>query len=374
LHLVHRIYLVPGFFGFANFGDLQYFAHVRDRIHAAMERAGQEAEIHYVRTLPTASLRRRAARLADAIAETDDGTADLHLIGHSTGGIDARLLVSPGASLPTARELEPIAARVRTVVTIASPHHGAPLARMFTSVMGQSLLRALSMVTLHGIRLGSVPLPALVALAGALPGTGRLQGPVISILEQVYRQLLRDFDDERQREIEAFFGETHGDQALIPQLSPEGLDLLNASATARATTRYGCVITRSKPPSWRSMVSVGLSPTAQATYALFRALYRVAGPLPEMATPTLTSDQRAALVAAYRELPDRESNDAIVPTLSQLYGDVVHATWGDHLDVIGHFSDRSTDPPHVDWLHTHSGFDRARFDALWRDVGAYLLG
>ena len=44
----------------------------------------------------------------------------------------------------------------------------------------------------------------------------------------------------------------------------------------------------------------------------------------------------------------------------------------DHLDVLGHFRDASHDPPHVDWLVTGSGFDRARFEALWGDVTRFL--
>jgi hypothetical protein len=63
-----------------------------------------------------------------------------------------------------------------------------------------------------------------------------------------------------------------------------------------------------------------------------------------------------------------------VPTLSQVHGDLVHATCGDHLDVIGHFGDASTTPPHVDWLVTGSGFDRARFEATWTAVADYLTG
>jgi len=44
----------------------------------------------------------------------------------------------------------------------------------------------------------------------------------------------------------------------------------------------------------------------------------------------------------------------------------------DHLDVLGHFRDASHDPPHVDWFVTGSGFDRARFEALWSDVTRFL--
>jgi hypothetical protein len=61
-----------------------------------------------------------------------------------------------------------------------------------------------------------------------------------------------------------------------------------------------------------------------------------------------------------------------VPTRSQAWGRVLHAAIADHLDVLGHFHDASHDPPHVDWVVTGSGFNRARFEALWSDVTRFL--
>ena len=51
----HNVYLVPGFFGFANLGDLKYFAHVHDVLQANFASLGIEANVHHVRTWPTAS-------------------------------------------------------------------------------------------------------------------------------------------------------------------------------------------------------------------------------------------------------------------------------------------------------------------------------
>jgi len=84
-------------------------------------------------------------------------------------------------------------------------------------------------------------------------------------------------------------------------------------------------------------------------------------------TPTV---QR--LRAAYGTIPDPTDNDGVVPTLSQTHGELIHAVRGDHLDTIGHFGDTSANPPHVDWLVTGTGFDRARFDALWTAVVDYV--
>jgi hypothetical protein len=51
---------------------------------------------------------------------------------------------------------------------------------------------------------------------------------------------------------------------------------------------------------------------------------------------------------------------------------VLHATWADHHDVLGHFHDPTHVPPHFDWVASGSGFDRRRFAALWGDVAAFL--
>lgn len=368
---MQRIYLIPGFFGFANFGDLKYFAHVRDRLGATMSARGIEVEMHYVQTLPTASLRRRAARVVETIADTaGDGDA-IHLVGHSTGGIDARLVVSPGVNLPTSHPVDAIASRVRTIVAVASPHLGAPQAATFNSMFGQALLKSLSLLTVHTIRLGSAPLPALLGLAAALPRTGKVDGPLGRTISQIYHQLLKDFDRERQDKLQSFFAESADDQTLLPQLSPEGMDLFNAAVTRRSETRYGCVVMQARPP--QSATSIGLSPTAQATHTLYRTLHRLAASLPRHLVPAFAPEQEESLRAAFGHVPEPEANDAIVPVVSQVFGDVVHAAWGDHLDVIGHYGDRDVLPPHVDWLTTGSNFDEVRFARLWEDVGAYLV-
>jgi mannose-1-phosphate guanylyltransferase len=78
---------------------------------------------------------------------------------------------------------------------------------------------------------------------------------------------------------------------------------------------------------------------------------------------THTPEVARALRHAYGATPSAAANDGIVPTRSQAWGRVIHAAVADHLDVLGHFRDASHDPPHVDWLVTGSGFNRARFIA-----------
>jgi triacylglycerol lipase len=376
---MHHVFLIPGFFGFANFGDIKYFMHVREVLGLAFENRGERAEIHYVLTLPTASLPQRASAIADALAAVPHVEGDrVHLIGHSTGGLDARLFCSPGVTLSCEHDVDALAQRVDSVVSVATPHYGTPLASLFASLSGQRLLWVLSLLTMHGIRLGTMPLPALVALAGSLPrlgqlNYGRLQGPIMTILDQVYRQLLRDFDETRRTEINEFFVAASSDQNLIPQLGVESMQIFNAATTLRASTRYGCVVTQARPPSLRSTFALGFAPSSQAIYSLYRGLHEVAAGNARCEAP-LSSAHKAQLRSVFGELPSLKSNDAIVPTRSQVWGELIHATWADHLDVIGHFDCPEHLPPHVDWLATQSKFSRSAFEALWGDVANFAVG
>jgi triacylglycerol lipase len=369
----HHVFLVPGFFGFANFGDFRYFAHAREHLLAWTRSRGIEVAIHYAPTYPTASLRRRAGRLAEIIAKEADDDGPIHLIGHSTGGLDARLAVAPRVSLGCAVDPEVVARRVRTVVAVASPHHGAPTAAFFTSLLGQRALFLISLLTMHAIRLGTIPLPALLVLASALgsAGAGRLVSG--GVIEQVYAQVLKDFTAERRAQIERVFDEVRRDQTLLVQLTPEGMDLFNALATEREGVRRGCVVAQAKPPTVGRQLSVGVNPTHQAMYNVFRALYAIASTLPEGLLPMPDEAQAQALIRAYGRVPSAKGNDAMVPTRSQVWGEVVHAAWADHLDVIGHFHAPAHAPLHVDWLRTMSDFGRREFEAMWNDVARFTF-
>ena len=95
-----HVFLVPGFFGFVNLGELLYFAHVQDCLGEQLKARGIDTEIHAVDTHPTASLKTRTSLLADSIERIAKDDGPVHLIGHSSGGLDIRLLASPGATCP----------------------------------------------------------------------------------------------------------------------------------------------------------------------------------------------------------------------------------------------------------------------------------
>ena len=371
--MAHHLLLVPGFFGFANLGDFAYFEHVRDLLSEVGPAAGIDGEIRVVRTSPTASLSRRAARLAeelDAVLRERGGT--FTLVGHSSGGLDARLVVTPDVKLPTEVDVERCAAAVRSVITVSTPHHGTPVAHLFNSLLGQQLLRVLSLGTIYALRAGRLPIGVVLRLAGWLTGFGgRRRGPPSGLLEQLFRELLADFSRDRRHAVEEFFGSVGGDQDLVAQITPAGMDVFAASTADRPGVRYGCVVTRARPPGLRSAWNAGLDPYAQATHALYVALWRIASRTPRARAPRVSPEQGAALARAYRFRADPRANDGMVPTLSQVHGEVIHAASADHLDVIGHFHRPTHVPPHFDWVHSGTGFDRAQFEALWFDVARW---
>jgi hypothetical protein len=357
---------VPGFFGFANLGRLRYFRHVHD----ALRRRG--LQVHVVRTHPTASLPRRAARLAGSIADTLPRRAVAHLVGHSTGGLDARLFATPGVALPTTVDVDRLAARVGAVVTVATPHHGAPLAAALSSVRGQQFIGLLSLATSYVLRFGHLPLSAALQIGAFLrrpvPAAGHG-----TLLDDLSGQLLADFSIGRRRAVQRLLGEVISDQSLLPQLTPEAMQVFNAVVRDRPGARYGAVVTRAQPPGVRSTLAAGLDPGAQALHGIYQAIYRLSAATGPGGEAPLTRRQRRSLHEAYGRVPRSHANDGIVPTRSQVWGAVIAAVDADHLDVIGHFNAPRTRPPHYDWLTTGSGFTVEHFADVWDRVGTYLV-
>ncbi len=371
----HHVYLVPGFFGFANFGELKYFAHVHEVLASWFADHGVDAAVHPVPTLPTASLRRRAAVLLANVAATAEGDGPIHLIGHSSGGLDARLMVTPGVSLDGEVQIdaEPWAARVRSVVSVAAPHRGTPSATFFTTLYGKRMLQVLSLLTVRMLGIGRLPLSVVATLAGI---ASRLDDPINrrrDALDQLNDQLLSDFSPERRDALQHFFAQVLEDQRLLPQLTPESMDIFNAGTPDRPGVRYGSIVTAARRPGVGTAWSAGTSPTAQATHALYVALHTLTAFGADQ-VPELPRDVLSRLSLAYRRTPDRRSSDGMVPTLSQPWGEVLYCARADHLDVMGHFDDSDHDPPHFDWLHTGSGFRRAEFENLWGAAARFLVG
>jgi len=302
------------------------------------------------------------------VAARDAGP--IHLIGHSTGGLDARLAISPHASLATSTD-PAVMQRVASIVTVATPHFGTPLAALFGSMMGQSLLRWLSSSAIVGLERGQLPLSTLIRLAGVLTRLDDVFGMDRTVFDQLYAQLFREFTEEKRQALIAFLRDISQDRALVVQLTPDSLDLFNAT-TAEPQIAYGCVVTRGRRPSLKRAAANMSDAYAQALYALYTSLWLLSSRSHPRYFPELSTQQQEALIAAFGKLPEPIDNDGMSPTLSQVWGDVVHATNADHLDVMDQYGDLLGPGIHADWLPSGSGFDGVRFATLWQDVAAFI--
>lgn len=127
----YPIVLAHGFFGFEKFAGqsfISYFYKVKD----ALEASG-EVEVFTPAVDPFNSSEVRGAQLAKAVEEilAKTGREKVNLIGHSQGGLDARVVAHDHPEW------------VASVVTISTPHRGSEIADVVLKVTSNDRLAAL---------------------------------------------------------------------------------------------------------------------------------------------------------------------------------------------------------------------------------------
>jgi triacylglycerol lipase len=108
------VVLVHGLFGFDRIAKLQYFRGVAEHL------ASLGCHAHAVKLPAAAAVPERARALVDAIAALPHARVDV--IAHSLGGLDARFALARLG----------LASKVRSLVTVGTPHRGTPLADLAT--------------------------------------------------------------------------------------------------------------------------------------------------------------------------------------------------------------------------------------------------
>ncbi len=350
------ILFVPGFFGFGAFGHpdrpfIEYFARVEDallRAHVGPVRfvvhqpppAGSVAE--RVRTLHT-----KAREVLTA------GASRLHLVGHSSGGVDARLLAHPlYGGLPARAEL---IERIATVTTVSAPFRGTPLARRVGRgawLAAPALWFASILASRHRLRLAGQVGTLFTAIK-------RLAMQDATPTDELIAQLA-DVDDDTAHQIRRFLADVAADHRLVEDLTPEAMAELNRSLEGRDAV-----------PT-RSFVSVGppagISPFTFATAPLQRLFYDLTWTLTAAPPPPGARLPQGPWISRPHLGVGLTTNDGIVPAWSQtLDGTAAGIVLGDHLDVIGH-----SEAAGATFLRSGSDFDDARFRALWRAVAEGL--
>ncbi|HKO95050.1 MAG TPA: hypothetical protein VJU61_28040, partial [Polyangiaceae bacterium] len=368
----HHVVLVPGFFGFGSLGALTYFVGVREALGQAFERLSLDVEVVEVPTLPTASIRHRAALVQETlVAVAGAGPGPIHIVGHSTGGLDARLAIAPTASLPTSTRKFHAHERLRTLVTLSTPHFGTPLASLFGSAAGSPLLHLVSRSLIYCLKHGRLPLGLGLRLGGWFTRVDDSFGFKPTLIDDFFREVIADFSAERRAELIAFIEGVSKDQSLVFQLTAAGCDLLNASTADPDNLRYGSIVSRARAPRLRDVLAPKRDPYTKGMYLVYALLHQLAGYAPAESLPKPVEQQREALLNAFGEEPEAAWSDGIVPTLSQVWGEVIHVTRADHLDTVGHYGSARRGLT-SDWLPSKSGFNDEAFDTLWGSVAQFI--
>ncbi len=372
------LFLAPGMFGFAEVAGLRYFEHVASALSRRFEQRGRALRVVVSDVHPTASIRRRAQRLARTIFEQTQGqSGPIHILGHSTGGLDARLVASPAVHLPGigAAELAWLE-RLRSVTTMNTPHFGTPLAAFFATKSGQHLLYAISALTVTGLKLGAPPLAAASALLAAF---GRLSGAVeLNVIERTSDAFVKVLDEAGSRELRSFLRLIRDDQGAVIQLTPEAMDLFQASVEDRPGVRYQAVASYApRDASVRQKLGALTSAWSAVSAAIFTALYNItAGQDQRYPCHSKSPELERAVRTLCGELPPASENDGVVPLYSQLWGELIWVGRGDHLDVVGHFPGprvSAGQAAHVDWLRSWAGFDQTRFETVMDRVFSGMM-
>ncbi len=372
----HRIYFVPGMFGFGRLAGYDYFHHARQALEWRLRDAGAQVETHVVASPPTSSLRFRARMLAKAVQNTcGEGEGPIHLVGHSTGGLDIRLALSPSTNL---RSDDPGRLawrhRVCTAISLNTPHYGTPLAGYFATVSGTRVLYALSLLTVLSLTVGEPSLAVFSKLLAGLGGIDQVFGGDLKLISRGTDLLLRFVKTEGRDEIVEFLSKVRTDQGAVVQIMPEAMDLFNAAAEDDDSVRYASVVSAAPPPQAMRFAKRVRSPYAALTAAMYSTLYQLTSQRPRMYPYAQPSETESALLRSgiHHEVDDK-SNDGVVPTLSMLWGELLWCGEADHLDVLGHFHDDGSPPIHVDWVTSGAHFSRQRFGSLMDAIAGFQL-
>lgn len=365
------VFLVPGFFGFTSVGAVSYFQDVESALAAALARRGVAARVVRCATQPTASIPRRADRLRrQVIAHGGLEARELHFVGHSTGGLDVRMLLTPDVRIAPGNTEERIARRTRTAISVTTPHHGTPLANHFLTLQGHTLLLLLSALATSGQGRS-----ALVAASKAIALVTRLDdwtGVENSLLDRVAARVMDYLRTEGNESLWQYLEDIKQDQGAVLQLTPEGIALFDASVANRRGVDYACVVAGVPQPRERFAPRAILEPERVALRALFRLLHGLASrPHPHYPYPKPTAAVQRRLERQLGFAATPATNDGVVPTLSQVHGRLLHVARADHLDVVGHYSaaERAGD-----WLPSGAGFTPEGFAATWEAVAAAIAG
>jgi len=365
--MADAVILIPGFFGFGKFGaapgaTLEYFAGVRAQIEQAAPGLRGRVVVH--EPPPTGSIDERVASLHEAVRSVQEGrplrhnaavrATRIHLVGHSAGGVDARLYANSGFSWvggPRHEERRVALDALGHVITVSAPLAGTPIAR--NAVFDRDLLLfGVHLVSILGMGSPRVP-PSVMAAASGLAR----HAPRTSAFGALLR-LVAGLDEQSSREVQEFFGALVEDRQLMTGLETGSMGSRTLGLRATEHPNLHCYVSVSPPPRG---FPLGFE---RLVYRLaYEATSRgeVPGVLPR--GPVLGG-------RVFERLRDARPNDGVVPVASQtLDGTAAGIVEADHLDVVGHFEGG----PGMTVLKSNASFDGGRLRAMWAHIAELLV-
>ncbi|MDP3277346.1 MAG: hypothetical protein Q8Q09_19315 [Deltaproteobacteria bacterium] len=363
---------IPGFFGFGSFGPsdsplIEYFRFARTVIQATR---AVDLPVIVHQPPPTGPLSLRAASLHRTLqrllteGHEDIPVSKIHLVGHSSGGVDARLVTNTRyrwTGGPDSASRAQLLKQIGSVITLAAPLRGTPLAQNLRPGME--------------LAIPALWLASILASRHALSLAGHVGLIVEAIEEFVIRRTtpeaeliakLANVDAQTARDIRRFLDEVIRDHRLVGDLTPHAMTELDRAITGADHPRLHSLVTVAPKPS-RSLTAA----LALARDPLRSALYRLVHSLTRGAPPTAARWPSGPWIGprpAGLRTDAHDASDGIVPTWSQtLKGHAAAIVSADHLDVIGFYKGAG-----VTFLRSESRFDDAQFRALWTRIAELI--
>ena len=304
----------------------------------------------------------------------------VHLVGHSTGGVDAHLLTlaqpieQPSWAAHDGVDARPLRDRLRAVVSIGSPHQGTCLA---DDPVAQFLARPTS--TPDGLLPFGTLLAKLMASAASDVSTSET---LLSVAREGHK-------------VWKFFFEVLRWNDLIEALRPDRMeelyqhavpDLPKVTQVELRDHRRACRMHSTQRPGPRptpSSTTCGCAPRVSARAACTRA--PSAGPSCVCWSETMQQSEKV-IINRHARLPaalDLASNDGVVNSARQLINprdpdELAAIVVADHFDVVGYYDcsvwvtdAEGVDRPHqlmAGLLHSDSKFGDDEFFKLYRQV------
>ncbi|MDD9944681.1 MAG: hypothetical protein OXU20_26785 [Myxococcales bacterium] len=406
------VVLVPGFLGYEQLSSHPYFDEVlidalrqalQARRHTTNQLSSQASRgacfaVETLSTVPAGSLLQRQAAIVSELSELLEHPSHfeverLHLIGHGTGGLDARLLLADRRldGRLWARPENELRSRIRSVLCIAAPQHGTRLVahpdlRALSRSLPRFLLQRASDAELWSLATSGLrDMATADVLRLALRRPAQAWSLVASIAE--HDDLLRDLSPEAMvRHRHALPRLPNVQFGSIVTLAADHLELPATPVRRGVFGRLDRYV--------REMRSSRAAPNARRGDPIFRWLRaRTANPCWEVddASDARIEDRAARRIQAVLEggadglgVPlishpnavwpcpvDGRVNDGIVNSVRQLLrpeddDELLAVVVADHLDVVGHF-DKVPRPRHAEdhgLIRSGSGFSHEQLHAM----------